>query len=161
MILAASSINSPKLLMLSGIGPRQELQKHGIDVLADRPGVGQNLQDHLELYVQQKCTQPITLYSKLNLFSKAMIGAEWLFFKTGLGASNQFESAAFVRSKPGIEYPDIQFHFLPVAMRYDGKVAAKSHGFQAHVGPMRSKSRGAVTLGSSDPLEPQKFSLTI
>lgn len=157
VILAASSINSPKLLMVSGIGPKSELQKHGIEILADRPGVGQNLQDHLELYVQQKCIQRITLYSKLNLISKAMIGAEWLFFKSGLGASNQFESAAFVRSKPGVEYPDIQFHFLPVAMRYDGKVAAKSHGFQAHVGPMRSKSRGAITLNSSNPLEAPKI----
>lgn len=157
VILAASSINSPKLLMVSGIGPGEELRKHGIDVLEERPGVGQNLQDHLELYVQQKCTQPITLYSKLNLISKAMIGAEWLFLKTGLGTSNQFESAGFVRSKAGVEYPDIQFHFLPVAIRYDGKVAAKSHGFQAHVGPMRSKSRGAITLASSDPLAPPKI----
>ncbi len=157
VILAASSINSPKLLMVSGIGPKQELKKHGIEVLADRKGVGQNLQDHLELYVQQKCIQPITLYSKLDLFSKALIGAEWLFFKTGLGTSNQFESAGFVRSKAGVEYPDIQFHFLPVAMRYDGKVAARSHGYQAHVGPMRSKSRGAVTLSSADPLEAPKI----
>jgi choline dehydrogenase len=157
VILAASSINSPKLLMVSGIGPANELRQHGIEVLVERPGVGQNLQDHLELYVQQKCTQPITLYSKLNLISKAMIGAEWLFLKTGLGTSNQFESAGFVRSKAGVEYPDIQFHFLPVAMRYDGKVAAKSHGFQAHVGPMRSKSRGAITLASSDPLVPPKI----
>ncbi len=95
--------------------------------------------------------QPITLYSKLNLFSKALIGAEWLFFKSGLGATNHFEAAAFVRSKPGVDYPDIQYHFLPVAIRYDGKAAAKSHGFQAHVGPMRSKSRGAVTLRIADP----------
>lgn len=157
VILAASSINSPKLLMVSGIGPARELQKHGIEVLADRRGVGQNLQDHLELYVQQECTQPITLYSKLNLISKALIGAEWLFLKTGLGTSNQFESAGFVRSKAGIEYPDIQFHFLAVAIRYDGKAAAKSHGFQAHVGPMRSKSRGAVTLASADPLAAPKI----
>ena len=152
VVLAASSINSPKILMLSGIGPGEHLAENGIDVLADRPGVGANLQDHLELYIQQECVQPITLYSKLNLFSKAVIGAEWLFFKTGLGASNQFESAAFVRSAAGVDYPDIQYHFLPVAIRYDGKAAAKSHGFQAHVGPMRSKSRGTIRLNSDDPL---------
>jgi len=153
VIIAASSINSPKLLMLSGIGPAAQLKQHGIEVVADRPGVGQNLQDHLEVYIQQECTQPITLYSKLNLFSKARIGAEWLFFKTGDGATNHFESAAFVRSKAGVEYPDIQYHFLPVAIRYDGKAAAQSHGFQAHVGPMRSKSRGSVTLRSANPRE--------
>lgn len=151
VILAASSINSPKLLKLSGIGPADELAGHGIDVLADRPGVGANLQDHLELYIQQECTQPISLYSKLNLFSKGLIGLEWLLFKSGLGTTNHFESAAFLRSKAGVEYPDIQYHFLPVAIRYDGKAPAKSHGFQAHVGPMRSKSRGTVTLRSADP----------
>ncbi len=151
VILAASSINSPKLLMLSGIGPAAELRAHGIAVVAERPGVGRNLQDHLELYIQQESVQPITLYSKLNLFSKAMIGAEWLLFKSGLGATNHFESAAFVRSRAGVEYPDIQYHFLPAAIRYDGRAAAKSHGFQAHVGPMRSPSRGSVTLRSADP----------
>lgn len=150
VILAASSINSPKLLMLSGIGPAAHLAENGIDVVADRPGVGQNLQDHMELYIQQESTKPVTLYSKLNLFSKALIGAQWLFFKSGLGASNHFEAAAFVRSRPGVDYPDIQYHFLPVAIRYDGKAAAKAHGFQAHVGPMRSKSRGSVTLRSPD-----------
>jgi choline dehydrogenase len=153
VIIAASSINSPKLLMLSGIGPAAHLKAHGIEAIVDRPGVGRNLQDHLELYIQQASTQPITLYSKLNPFSKALIGAEWLFFKTGLGASNHFEAAAFVRSRAGVEYPDIQYHFLPVAIRYDGKAAAKSHGFQAHVGPMRSKSRGSVTLRSPDPAD--------
>lgn len=151
VVLAASSINSPKLLMLSGIGPADHLHANGIPVVADRPGVGRNLQDHLELYIQQAATQPVSLYSVLNPWSKALIGAEWLFFKTGLGATNHFEAAAFVRSAPGIDYPDIQFHFLPAAIRYDGKAAAKSHGFQAHVGPMRSKSRGSVTLRSPDP----------
>ena len=151
VIVAASAINSPKLLMLSGIGPAEQLKKHGIAVVADRPGVGQNLQDHMELYIQQESIQPITLYSILNPFSKALIGAEWLFFKTGLGATNHFEAAAFVRSAPGIDYPDIQYHFIPAAVRYDGRAAAKSHGFQAHVGPMRSKSRGAVSLRSPDP----------
>lgn len=151
VIISASSINSPKLLMLSGIGPGRHLREHGIDVVADRPGVGSNLQDHLELYIQMECLQPITLYSKLNLVSKARIGLEWLLFKTGDGATNHFESAAFVRSRAGVEYPDIQYHFLPVAIRYDGKAAAKAHGFQAHVGPMRSKSRGEIRLKSADP----------
>jgi choline dehydrogenase len=151
VIVAASSINSPKLLMLSGIGPAEQLRQHGIEAIVDRPGVGQNLQDHMELYIQQESIQPITLYSVLNPFSKALIGAEWLFFKSGLGATNHFEAAAFVRSKAGVDYPDIQYHFLPAAVRYDGKAAAKSHGFQAHVGPMRSKSRGTVALRSSDP----------
>lgn len=153
VILAASSLNSPKLLMLSGIGPAAQLSGHGIDIVADRPGVGRNLQDHLELYIQQAATQPVSLFRYWNLFGKALIGAQWLFTRTGLGASNQFESAGFIRSRAGVEYPDIQFHFLPIAVRYDGKVAAEGHGFQAHVGPMRSKSRGAVTLRSADPRE--------
>ncbi|MCR5858840.1 choline dehydrogenase [Mesorhizobium sp. J428] len=154
VVLAASSINSPKLLMLSGIGPAAHLAEHGIGVVADRPGVGQNLQDHLELYIQQEATQPVTLHSVLNPFSKALIGARWLVWGDGLGATNHFEAAAFVRSKAGVDYPDIQYHFLPAAMRYDGKSAAKSHGFQAHVGPMRSKSRGSITLRSAEPAMP-------
>ncbi|QDG79286.1 choline dehydrogenase [Labrenzia sp. PHM005] len=151
VVLSASAINSPKILMQSGIGPADHLSELGIDVVADRPGVGANLQDHLELYLQQACTQPITLYKHWNLISKAVIGAQWLFFKKGLGASNQFESCAFIRSKAGVKYPDIQYHFLPFAVRYDGKAAAEGHGFQAHVGPMRSKSRGHIRLTSSDP----------
>ncbi|WP_424984519.1 choline dehydrogenase [Microbulbifer sp. S227A] len=151
VVLAASAINSPKLLMLSGIGAAGHLAEHGITPLADRPGVGANLQDHLEMYIQMAASQPVTLYKHWNLVSKAMIGAQWLFSKTGLGASNQFESAAFIRSRPGVPYPDIQYHFLPMAVRYDGKAAAEGHGFQAHVGPMRSSSRGAVTLRSADP----------
>ncbi|MER9473084.1 choline dehydrogenase [Mesorhizobium sp. M0520] len=151
VIVAASSINSPKILMLSGIGPGQHLSENGIPVIVDRPGVGRNLQDHMELYIQQESTKPITLNSVLNPFSKALIGAQWLFFKSGLGATNHFEAAAFVRSRAGVDYPDIQYHFIPAAVRYDGKAAAKAHGFQAHVGPMRSKSRGSVTLRSPDP----------
>jgi choline dehydrogenase len=154
VILAASAINSPKLLLLSGIGPADHLAEHGVPLVADRPGVGANLQDHLEVYVQVECTQPITLYSKLNLAGKLTVGAEWLALKSGHGATNHFESCAFVRSKPGVDYPDIQFHFLPIAIRYDGKAAAKTHGFQAHVGPMRSESRGTVRLRSADPREP-------
>ncbi len=151
VVLAASSINSPKLLMLSGIGPAEELAGLGIEVIADRRGVGRNLQDHLELYLQMASRLPITLYKHWNLMSKALIGAQWLLTKKGMGASNQFESAAFIRSRAGIPYPDVQYHFLPLAVRYDGKVAAAGHGFQAHVGPMRSKSRGSVTLASKDP----------
>ncbi|MER8991348.1 choline dehydrogenase [Mesorhizobium sp. M0678] len=151
VIVAASSINSPKILMLSGIGPGQHLRENGIPVIVDRPGVGRNLQDHMELYIQQESTKQITLNSVLNPFSKALIGAQWLFFKSGLGATNHFEAAAFVRSRAGVDYPDIQYHFIPAAVRYDGKAAAKAHGFQAHVGPMRSKSRGSVTLRSPDP----------
>jgi len=157
VIVAASAFNSPKLLMQSGIGPAKHLREHDIEVLVDRPGVGENLQDHLELYIQQECTQPITLYSKLNLFSKALIGAQWLLFKTGDGATNHFEAAAFLRSKAGVKYPDIQYHFLPVAIRYDGKAPAEAHGFQAHVGPMRSKARGHVRLASSDPMAAPKI----
>jgi len=153
VVVAASSINSPKLLMLSGIGPAAELKSHGIEVIADRAGVGKNLQDHLEMYVQMAASQPVTLYRYWNLISKGLIGAQWLFSKRGMGASNQFESAAFIRSRAGVEYPDIQYHFLPIAVRYDGKAAAEGHGFQAHVGPMRSKSRGAVTLRSADPAD--------
>ncbi|WMS42668.1 choline dehydrogenase [Acuticoccus sp. MNP-M23] len=153
VILSASAINSPKLLMLSGVGPAAHLAEHGIDVVADRQGVGANLQDHLEVYVQQAATQPITLYKHWNLVGKALAGAQWLLLKSGLGASNQFESAAFLRSAPGVPYPDIQYHFLPIAIRYDGKAAAEGHGFQAHVGPMRSPSRGAITLRSADPAE--------
>lgn len=157
VIIAASSINSPKLLMLSGIGPAAHLAEHGIDVAADRPGVGQNLQDHLELYIQMAASQPISLYKYWNLLGKAWVGAQWLFARRGPGASNQFESAAFIRSAAGVEYPDLQYHFLPIAVRYDGQAAAEGHGFQAHVGPMRSPSRGAVTLRSRDPVEPPKI----
>jgi choline dehydrogenase len=151
VILSGGPINSPQLLKLSGIGPAQELREHGISVLADRQGVGENLQDHLEFYFQVACTQPITLYSAMGPLAKLGIGLRWLARKDGLGASNHFESCGFIRSRAGIEYPDIQFHFLPLAVTYDGKGLASSHGFQAHVGPMRSKSRGWVRLRSANP----------
>jgi choline dehydrogenase len=157
VIIAASAINSPKLLMLSGIGDADHLHAHGIPVVADRKGVGQNLQDHLELYIQMAASQPVSLYKYWNLFGKAWVGLQWLLNKSGPGASNQFESAAFIRSRAGVEYPDIQYHFLPIAVRYDGQAAAEGHGFQAHVGPMRSPSRGSVTLRSSDPAEAPKI----
>ncbi len=150
VIIAASPINSPKLLQLSGIGPGQVLQTAGIPVAHELKGVGENLHDHLEIYFQVKCKQPITLNGKLNLLSKGMIGAEWALLQTGLGSTNHFESCGFIRSAAGISYPDIQFHFLPAAVRYDGKAAFAGHGFQAHVGPMRTKSRGFVRVTSSD-----------
>jgi len=157
VILSGGPINSVQLLKLSGIGPAEELKAHGIDVRADRPGVGANLQDHLEFYFQMACTQPITLYGKANLLGKAMVGAQWLFGRSGLGASNQFESCGFIRSRAGIKYPDIQYHFFPMAINYDGSSLATEHGFQAHVGPMRSKSRGTVTLKSADPHDKPKI----
>ena len=157
VILSGGPINSVQLLKLSGIGPADELQQHGIKVRADRPGVGANLQDHLEFYFQMACTQPITLYGKANLLGKAMVGAQWLFGRSGLGASNQFESCGFIRSRAGIKYPDIQDHFFPMAINYDGSSLATEHGFQAHVGPMRSKSRGTVTLKSADPHDKPKI----
>ena len=156
VILSASSINSPKLLMLSGVGEARQLSQLGIDVVADRPGVGQNLQDHLEAYIQQGCKKPITLNRKLDVFSKAMIGAQWLFLRTGDGATNHFEAGAFLRS-PQADYPDMQFHFLPAAIRYDGKTAAAGDGFQAHVGAMRSAARGWVKLRDADPESPPRI----
>ena len=157
VIVAASAINSPKLLMLSGIGDAAHLKDHGIDVVAHRPGVGANLQDHLEVYMQYQAAQPITLYKYWNIWGKALIGAQWLLTKKGLGASNQFEACGFIRSDKGVEYPDIQYHFLPIAVRYDGQAVAGGHGFQVHTGPMRAKSRGAVTLRSADPMSVPKI----
>ena len=153
VIVSTGSINSPKLLKLSGVGPAAELREYGIPVVHDLPGVGENLQDHLEFYFQVACTQPVTLYSSMGFFARAMIGVRWLLFKDGLGATNHFETGGFIRSRADVPYPDIQFHFLPLAVTYDGSSLAKEHGFQAHVGPMRSKSRGHVRLASADPLE--------
>ena len=153
VILSGGPINSPQLLKLSGIGPAAELRALDIPVVQDLPGVGENLQDHLEFYFQMECTQPVTLYSAMNPLAKAAIGARWLLTKEGLGATNHFESCGFIRSRPGIRHPDIQFHFLPLAVAYDGSTMADGHGFQAHVGPMRSKSRGDVRLRTADPAD--------
>ncbi len=153
VILAGGPINSPQLLKLSGIGPAAELAEHGITTVADRPGVGENLQDHLEFYFQVAVTQPITLFSAQALLPKAAIGLRWLLRRDGLGATNHFESCGFIRSRVGIDYPDIQYHFLPLAVSYDGNSLATEHGMQAHVGPMRSKSRGWVRLRSADPAD--------
>ncbi len=157
VILSGGPINTPQLLMLSGIGPAAELKGLGIDVVADRPGVGQNLQDHLEFYFQVASKQPITLYAHTGLFARGLVGLHWLARGRGLGASNHFEAGGFIRSRAGVRYPDIQFHFLPMAVAYDGSSLAREHGFQAHVGPMRSKSRGSVLLKSPDPAEPPRI----
>jgi choline dehydrogenase len=153
VILAGGSINSPQLLKLSGVGPATELRAHGINVVHDAPAVGENLQDHLEFYFQMACKQPITLYGAMNPFAKALIGLRWLLRHDGLGATNHFETCGFIRSRAGEKYPDIQYHFLPLAVAYDGSALATEHGIQAHVGPMRSKSRGHVRLASADPAE--------
>ena len=157
VILSAGSIGSPHILQLSGIGDSEALAKAGIDVKHHLPGVGQNLQDHLEFYFQYKCKQPITLNRKLGLISKGLIGARWLLNRSGLGATNHFESCAFIRSKADVEWPDIQYHFLPAAIRYDGKSAFDGDGFQVHVGHTKPKSRGSVTIQSADPTVPPKI----
>lgn len=151
VILSAGSIASPMILQRSGIGPSELLSRLGIAPKHVLPGVGQNLQDHLEVYFQFHCKQPVSLNNKLNLFSKFLIGARWFFFKSGLGATNHFESCAFIRSRAGLKSPDIQYHFLPAAMRYDGTPSIKGHGFQVHVGPNKPKSRGRVEISAADP----------
>ncbi|MGI9279222.1 MAG: choline dehydrogenase [Endozoicomonas sp.] len=151
VILSAGSIGSPHILQLSGIGPSEVLQKAGITVRHELPGVGENLQDHLEFYFQFRCKQPITLNGKIDPLSKLFIGARWFFKKDGLGATNHFESCGFIRSKAGVEWPDLQYHFLPAAMRYDGKSAFDGHGFQVHIGHNKPKSRGWVRALSDNP----------
>ena len=153
VIVSCGSINSPQLLKLSGIGAGAELAALGIAVVQERAGVGENLQDHLEFYFQVACREPITLYSQLSLLARARIGLRWLLFKDGLGTSNHFETGGFIRSRAGVRYPDIQFHFLPLAVNYDGSALAREHGFQAHVGPMRSRSQGWVRLRSAEARE--------
>ena len=151
VIICAGSIGSPQLLQLSGIGPTKVLNDAGVDVLHELPGVGENLQDHLEVYFQYHCKKPITLNSKLNLLSKGLIGIEWILAKTGLGATNHFESCGFIRSRAGLKWPNIQYHFLPAAMRYDGNAAMDGHGYQVHAGVNKVTSRGSVKIKSSDP----------
>jgi len=153
VILSAGAINSPTILQRSGVGDGNDLNSLGIEVIKNLPSVGKNLQDHLEVYFQVKCLKPVTLNKYLNPFSKLLIGMQWMFLKSGPGATNQFETLGFIRSDKNILYPDIQFHFLPVAIRYDGKAPSEGHGFQLHVGPMRSKSRGFIKLKSSNPFE--------
>jgi choline dehydrogenase len=154
IILAGGAINSPQLLMLSGVGPADHLREHGIDVVADLPGVGENLQDHLEVYVQHACTQPVSMQpAATQKWRRPFIGAEWQFLRRGPGASNHFEGGGFVRSNDEVAYPNLMFHFLPLAIRYDGTAGAPGHGYQVHVGPMYSDDRGTVRLRTADPHE--------
>jgi len=151
IILSGGAINSPQLLQLSGIGNPEHLTPLGIPVVAALKGVGENLQDHLETYVQYACKEPITLYSATHPLVKLKIGLQWLLFQTGLGATNHFESGGFIRSEAGVKHPDLQYHFLPMAVRYDGNSPSTGHGFQAHVGPMRPTSRGHVRIKTANP----------
>lgn len=154
IILSAGSIGSPTILQRSGIGDKERLSEIGVKPIHQLPGVGENLQDHMEVYFQFHCKKPVSLNNKLNWFSKLLIGIRWFFFKSGLGATNHFESCAFIRSDAGVKWPDIQYHFLPAAMRYDGTPSLKGHGFQVHVGPNKPKSRGHVHIKSADPSDP-------
>lgn len=151
IILSAGSIASPALLQRSGVGPGSVLEDAGVKPVHELSGVGENLQDHLEVYFQFHCKQPVSLNNKLGWFSKLMIGVQWVLFKSGLGATNHFESCAFIRSEVGQKWPDIQYHFLPAAMRYDGTPSLKGHGFQVHVGPNKPKSRGQIRIRSANP----------
>jgi choline dehydrogenase len=153
VLISAGPIAAPHLLQRSGIGPAAVLQAAGVPVLHDLPGVGENLQDHSEVYIQYACKQPITLNGKMGLFSRFLIGVEWVLFKRGLSVSNHFESGGFIRSDATLASPDIQFHFLPAAMRYDGKKPLDGHGFMVLTGPNKPKSRGHVRLRSADPYE--------
>jgi choline dehydrogenase len=153
VVLSAGSVGSPSILQRSGIGPGKVLKDAGVDLIHELPGVGENLTDHLEAYFQYRCTQPITINGHLNPLAKFKIGVQWVLTKTGLGASNHFESCGFIRTRAGVEWPDIQYHFLPGAIRYDGKAAFKGHGFQVHVGPNKPESRGHVRIRSADASE--------
>jgi choline dehydrogenase len=153
VILCGGAINSPQLLLLAGIGPKDDLEKLGIDVVADLPGVGSNLQDHLEVYIQYASKQPVSIGPWLKHRHKPRIGAEWLFLRSGVGASNHFEAGGFIRSNDRVDYPNLMFHFLPIAIRYDGSRPAAEHGYQVHIGPMYSDVRGNLTLKSRDPYE--------
>jgi choline dehydrogenase len=157
VILCGGAINSPQLLQLSGIGNAAHLEPLGVRMVAHLPGVGEGLQDHLETYVQYACKAPITLYAAMHPWAKLKIGLQWLLLRKGLGATNHFESGGFIRSEAGVQHPDLQYHFLPMAVRYDGKAPATGHGFQAHVGPMRPTSRGHVRIQSADPKQAPKI----
>ena len=152
IILAGGAINSPQLLQLSGVGRAEDLAALGIPVVADLPGVGANLQDHLEVYIQYKSLQPVSMQpAATQKWRRPFIGAEWLFLRSGPGATNHFEGGGFARSNDDVAYPNLMFHFLPLAIRYDGSAGAAGHGYQVHVGPMYSDARGSVTLKTTDP----------
>ena len=153
VIVCGGAINSPQLLQLSGVGGADDLRPHGIDVVADLPGVGENLQDHLEVYVQHSATQPVTMAPYFAMKRRPLVGAEWLFRRTGPGATNHFEAGGFVRGNEDVKYPNLMYHFLPIAVRYDGTLpeGGGGHGYQVHVGPMYSDVRGTCKIVSADP----------
>ena len=151
VILCGGAINTPQILQISGVGNAHELSALGIDVVADLPGVGENLQDHLEVYVQYACKKPVSMQPMLKLWRRPFIGARWLFFRSGPGATNHFEAGGFTRSNSDVKYPNLMFHFLPLAIRYDGSAPSGGHGYQVHVGPMYSDARGSVKIKSTDP----------
>jgi len=151
VILCGGAINTPQLLQLSGVGNARELRSLGVEPVADLPGVGENLQDHLEVYIQYKCRQPVSMQPALQKWRRPWIGFQWLFFRRGPGATNHFEGGGFVRGNDEVAYPNLMFHFLPLAIRYDGSAPAGGHGYQVHIGPMYSDARGSVKIASADP----------
>ena len=158
LMILSSKLEMPhQLLQLSGIGHPGLLEPLGVPVLLGLRGVGENLQDHMETYVQVRCTQPVTLYSAMSPLAKLRIGVEWVLKRSGLGATNHMESGGFIRSDAGVKHPDLQYHFVPMAIRYDGSSPVQGHGFQAHIGPMRPTSRGWVRIASADPLQPPRI----
>ncbi|WP_248959776.1 choline dehydrogenase [Sphaerisporangium perillae] len=153
VILCGGAINSPQLLQLSGVGNAAELSALGVEPVHDLPGVGENLQDHLEVYVQYGCKQPVSMQPAMKWRNRPWVGARWLFLRKGPGATNHFEAGGFVRGNDEVAYPNLMFHFLPVAVRYDGSAPAGGHGYQVHIGPMYSDARGSVKIRSTDPRE--------
>ncbi|MEZ0093560.1 choline dehydrogenase [Streptacidiphilus sp. EB129] len=153
VILSGGAINTPQLLQLSGVGNAAELDALGVETVQHLPGVGENLQDHLEVYVQHACKQPVSMQPAMKMWRRPFIGAEWLFLRKGPGATNHFEGGGFVRSNEDVAYPNLMFHFLPIAVRYDGSAPAGGHGYQVHIGPMYSDARGSVKIRSRDPRE--------
>ena len=151
IISCGGAFNSPQLLQLSGIGNPNDLEPLGIEIVQELPGVGENLQDHLEVYVQHACTQPVSMQPALRWWNKPWIGFQWLFFRKGPAATNHFEAGGFARSNDQVAYPNLMFHFLPLAIRYDGTSPTGGHGYQVHIGPMYSNSRGSVKIKSTDP----------
>ncbi len=151
VILCGGAINTPQLLQVSGVGPAAVLASAGVKARHDLPGVGANLQDHLEVYVQHACTRPVSQQPSLSLWRRPLIGAQWLFLRDGPGATNHFEAGGFIRSNDDVAYPNLMFHFLPIAVRYDGSAPAGGHGYQVHIGPMYSDARGSVRITSADP----------
>ncbi|MGZ5298262.1 MAG: choline dehydrogenase [Actinomycetota bacterium] len=151
VVLCGGAINSPQLLQLSGVGNADELTPLGVDVVHDLPGVGEHLQDHLEVYIQYACKLPVSVAPGMKKWRRPFIGAQWLFLRSGLGATNHFEAGGFVRSNDDVAYPNLMFHFLPIAIRYDGSAPAGDHGYQVHIGPMYSDARGSVKIKTADP----------